>query len=393
MIKFKNINTGEIVSVLNQEDNFYVLNSGQRIDKTLFLSGYTPIETNTLNEIQSQNMTQPNNQVATQQVIQQPSSSINPDDFFATKPSIQGADKIKNFNTQNMVDVPKGQETTVTYIDDGETNETPALKQRKQELIKQYNTNVTTTEKNVNSGFGSSNIDINDDVAIKKLMNQSKPNIPERQLNENGLTKQQEFLRQQQIELTGNDPMKDKINKFRSERGLNPTPIMNTDSINTIQQQQPQQSQQIQQEDEVIRMYRKFKRNTIINLTLKIKDKIGKPEFIQMMAEGLDGDIIQFYTDEIINKYLGNVASIREDIYNQIYKKVYGVDKPIDVEEPIDVEDEIKEGTEVTLIPGKKTAAGKQKYKFINDKKNIVELTIKSATDKGFTPATKKDIK
>jgi hypothetical protein len=399
MTKFKNINNGEVVSVLNQVDNFYILNSGKKMDINLFLQSFVPIEVE-----QPQTPTQTTH---TQSINE--NSHINPDDFFAPKKLVDG-EALKNFNTNNMVDVPKNQQTTVKNyesddIDSQEHNQ--LLEQRKQQLIQEYNSSPNKQTQPIQSGYGSQAVDPNDDAAIDALINQNVAPKPVKDVDENGLTKQQEFMRQQQLELTGVDPFKDKIEEYRTKNPTQQRQQIQTNTQQTNTQTNQNNNQQFHNEvesdiieDDVIKMYRKFKRNSNITISLKVKDKIGKPDFIKMMADGLDGDIIQFYTDEIMNIYLSDTDSIKKEVYNQIYKHVYGelpeeviIEENIIEEVRIEKEKEIKEGDEITLIPGKKTAAGKQKYKFINKKGNVVELLIKSATDKGYIPATEKDIK
>ena len=162
-----------------------------------------------------------------------------------------------------------------------------------------------------------------------------------------------------------------------------------------------------------IALFQKFKRNSRITITLKIKDKISKPDFIKVMADGMEGDIIQFYTDEIYSSFISDPQKIKEDIYNQVYKNVYGhlplieeIEDDIGIElvkvktnEEIGIKTEIKinetkqkSEKEIILIPGKPTKGGKITFKYLNKKGKVVDLMPETAKKKGYKVATEKDI-
>jgi len=401
---FKNIATNETVKIISETENQYILDSGMKMDKKLFSQKYVSNESMPTPIVEA--TTQP-----TATIVD--NSKVDVDDFFSKTPTIEGVENITKVDTSKLIDPPSKQpgwtpnvknldtDNPTTIINQGNQPEL-SLEQQKQILINNYNNSHQGQQQGL---IGGKNVDINDDAAIQQLIDQTKQPVKQVDVDENGLTKQQEYIRQQQIELTGVDPFKDKIIKYRAQFGLNPTPATNPKPINQVVPQTQINGQQmlVSEEDEVIKMFKKFKRNHTITIKFSQKDKIGKPEFIQMMAEGLDGDIIQFYTDELFKKFISDIDAIKEDIYNQIYKKVYGVDKPKEEysdlisEEIIDIktneELDIKSGTEIELIPGTKTKSGKQKYKFINNNGKLVEMLVESATKKQYRPATKKDLK
>jgi len=410
MGSFKNINTNEVVKVMSETENQYVLDSGVKIDKQLFTQKYVSNDVEPTHVVESQNQA-----IIPQQPTQSQSNSVNADDFFNTITPIEGFEKIKTVNTTGMIDAPQRREGWIPdnikdlEVENSDTHQiqqqtqqqtgTMSLEQQKQIMRENYNAAHSTQEQIQNQGYGNKPIDINDDQAIQEMMNKNITKKPLKQIDENGLTSEQEYIRQQQMELTGNDPFKDKIIKYRSQQGLNPNPIANPRPVQQQAVQQPIQ-QITSEEDEVIKMFKKFKRNYTIKIKFELKDKIGKPDFIQMMADGLDGDIIQFYTDELFRKFIGDIDDIKDDIYNQIYKKVYGHDRPtIEIDDIIEIDEESNEPEnndstkEIVLIPGGKTKANKQKYKFVNNKGKIVEMLIESAQKKQYRPANKKDLK
>jgi hypothetical protein len=226
--------------------------------------------------------------------------------------------------------------------------------------------------------------------------------IPTIKLNENGLTEAQEIIRKQQIELTGEDPFLEKIQKFRQSKGYNVEPVknptvfveQNQQSDQPTQQQNVQNVHHVQVEDPTINLFKKFKRNHNISLNLKIKDKISKPDFIKVMADGLEGDIIQFYTDDIFSSFLKNTEGIKTEIYNQIHKNVYG-HLPNDNDLPNDNEAELENNNvkkienKVFLVPGKPTKTGKTTFKYIDANGRIVDMIPQNAEKKGLKPYIK----
>ena len=379
MSSFRNLDTNEIVRVMSEIENYYILDSGQRVDKKLFIQKYvsndpepTPIY---------ENKTQ-----ATQTHAIDSTSTVDVESFFSKQPIIEGLDtslkNIENLNTSNIVDKTK-QEGWVPDVKNLETNNTitqTTVEAEKEALRQKHNLGTTT-------------IDINDPNAVNNLLNQ--PKQPSKIINENGLTEAQELARRNQIELTGKDPFKDKIAKFRLEQGLTPEAAINPKQIN-----EPIQTLDTKNtEDEVIKIFKKIKRNHNIKIKYNISDKIADPDFIKMMVDNLDGDIIQYYTDEIYIKFIKNIDKLKKTIYNQVEKEIYGNDIPKkniknDTNDTIEIsKPSKKKSKEIVLIPGKKTKAGKQKYKFINDNGKIVELLVETAQKKQFKPATKKDLK
>jgi len=409
MGSFKNINTNEVVKVLSEDNNFFILDSGQRVDKQLFVQKYISCDVDPVPVVENTQNTQVINTM-TQTQTQPHNSEIDVNSFFAAKPNIDGLDNINSFDTKNMVDMPKkvGRDLSNVVIRDTDVDmpgvrETPtlSLEERKRIALDEYNATQRNQQNNTNNGYGSTQVDVNDETAVNNLINsQIKPVEKQvKQLNENGLTEQQEFLRQQQIEANGIDPYKDKIEQYRLSH-TKTAPV--NQSNNTINNNVNDVDNNINNQhindnggdDEVIKIFKKIKRNHKISIKLNISDKIGKPDFIQLMADNLDGDIIQYYTDEIYKMFVSDISIIKENIYKQIYKKVYDVDfegynKNIEID---DVE-EIKENTLVDLIPGNKTKGGKQKYKFITNTGKLVELLIETAQKKQYRPATKNDLK
>lgn len=386
MNQYRAIDTKEIVRIISDEGNFYVLNNGTKIDKQLFYQKYVSINNNS--EIQK-----------TPDVTNMNIPSIDPIDFLNTPTSVAGMneslDVLKNIDTSKYIE--PNPETRVVIRDlsqNNNTNQTQTIThETKEELLRKY----YETQRNQNQA--SQYVDENDPVALENMVKNMQNPAPAIKLNENGLTEAQEIIRKQQIELTGEDPFLEKIKKFRQSKGYNTEPAKNP-TVFVEQNQQNQQNEQnhsfqqnIQVEDPTTALFKKFRRNHAITLNLKIKDKISKPDFIKVMADGLEGDIIQFYTDDIFNSFLKNMNGIKTDIYNQIYKNVYGC-LPNDNNDNNDNDDDNdddkkKNDSKVFLIPGKPTKTGKTTFKYIDTNGRIVDMIPQNAEKKGLKPYIK----
>ena len=72
-------------------------------------------------------------------------------------------------------------------------------------------------------------------------------------------------------------------------------------------------------------IFKMFKMSHDIVINLSFNTKIAKPDFIKMMLENLDGDIVEYYTQNILKDILSDTSKVKLDIYNQIKNEI---DKP-----------------------------------------------------------------
>lgn len=429
--RYKHIENGDIVKIVNDNGKFYTLNNGVNIDKQLFANKYSIINDNV--NIGSKTEIDPNRFLNQQTNYQKPkvpnviqntqttptineniSSSINPDDFFnSSNINIQGVDSLQQMDTSRMVDVPESQRTQIidkTNQEIAPVQNTTTMEEEKRRLLEKYS-NISQPQQ----GIGTDYIDENNDDAIDNMMKRQEPVKVQQPVNENGLTDYQESFRQQQIELTGTDPYAEKVRKYREAQRKQDIYDIPLNSPKTEQVVQPQPTQQAQPQpiqepsDPVYSFFKSAKRSHTVNIKLDINTKIGKPEFIKMMSENLDGDFIKYYAEDILKEILSDVPKLEKIIYDQVYKEIYGEIKEEEIVEkipekknriipevPKEERAKLDEGVEVedviVLIPGKKTKTGKQTFKFINNKGIVVDMLPKTAENKGYRPASKKDI-
>jgi hypothetical protein len=85
--------------------------------------------------------------------------------------------------------------------------------------------------------------------------------------------------------------------------------------------------QRVEVEDPIIKMFKGVKRIVEFNISLDIKNKIPRLDFIEMMEDSYETSIIDFLADEFTNELLKNPATIKDMIKSKINTLVYGEDK------------------------------------------------------------------
>ena len=416
MSQFMQIETKELVRVMSDEGNFLVLNNGMKIDKQLFSQKYAAIPSannsnnnmssssaeeflNTRTNIQM-NPQKQNQSIVNEGVINTSAMPVDPIDFLnSTRIDTTGVESLQKIDTSTYLELPESDRQSVKDLSQSNGYHAPQnMASEERALREKYNLNPNKEVPVY--------VDENDENALNRMMNGMQQPQKQVLLNENGLTEAQEMMRQQQLELNGIDPYEERIKKYRSSKGYNTQPVQNPRMEQPIKQIEnvPYQPQMSTIEDPTTSLFKKLKRNHNMTITFKVKDKISKPDFIKVMADGLEGDIIQYYADEIFKRFLSDIQGIKSEIYNQIHKEVYGC---LPEELDVDDEEEIKtvpkkvvkktevivnnvkqvEEDVIILTPGKPTKDGKRTFKYVNEKGKVVDMLPELADEKGFKPA------
>lgn len=85
--------------------------------------------------------------------------------------------------------------------------------------------------------------------------------------------------------------------------------------------------QRVEVEDPIIKMFKGVKRSVEFDVSLDIKNKIPRLDFIEMMEDSYETSIIEFLSDEFTNELLKNPETIKSMIRSKINILVYGEDK------------------------------------------------------------------
>ena len=83
---------------------------------------------------------------------------------------------------------------------------------------------------------------------------------------------------------------------------------------------------QVQVEDPIITMFKNVKRSKDFSISLEIKNKIPRPDFIEMMEDSYNTSIIDFLAAEFTDNLLRNPQMIEDMIRQKIKEVVYGAE-------------------------------------------------------------------
>ena len=400
MEKFKNnSNPSEQVYIVDQVNDQIVLNNGLQISSSDFIRSYTPVSSpdpsQLFNEIQKnkhlldQKMTNPMNKPVN--FIKQ-NDEIDPNAFFNSSANrlLEESRKLENIDLSQIRENPQSQGSIVidkTQYDNNDYN----LEERARQARDAYNRDAAAN--------GQPTITIaprlsNEDLSRFRPVNEDDPNSvngfiaqnqpPKPQTGpidpETGLDSRKTEIRKRQMAATGEDPYAEDVARWKSNRGnrINSIP-MNT-AIPHLEQSEynPNISNNTNinpQFDVMTMILNKFKKNYDIKISFSIKEKIPNPEFLKLATENIDGDIVDFYTEEFMKNFLSNMPEFRNNIYKQIYKEVYGI--ALDEKKKKIKIDEIKEGVSVEEIKVDEVEVKPEEKPLIEDKKTKV---IKKST-------------
>jgi hypothetical protein len=90
---------------------------------------------------------------------------------------------------------------------------------------------------------------------------------------------------------------------------------------------QPQPMTQQSPEQEAFMFFKKFKKIYPIDIQLTFKEMIADIEYVRQTAKNFDGDIIKFYTRELMNKLWDNPYLLEQQIYDGFYNVIMGEKK------------------------------------------------------------------
>jgi hypothetical protein len=132
-------------------------------------------------------------------------------------------------------------------------------------------------------------------------------------------------------------------------------------------------------------IFKSFKRNHDITINIEFKDKIGSPDFVKMMLENIEGDIIGYYKNIIMDNIMSKVSEVENEVEYQIIKEIYGEEEANKFKFKKD-EPKIGESNKSAHKEGSVTKSGQQKFFYYDETGKEVELLPKSAEKKNLKP-------
>jgi hypothetical protein len=98
------------------------------------------------------------------------------------------------------------------------------------------------------------------------------------------------------------------------------TPYPVTESVSTPTTSVPSY---VSPEEEAFRFFKGFKRVYPIKLSVDFDERIAEPDFIKLMVSNMEGDIIKFYTKEIMNRIYNDPGFLENKIYEKLRSVVF----------------------------------------------------------------------
>jgi len=309
-MKYFNVNNpGQPVTITGEQASFYQLSDGNMIKKDAFASKYQPVlEGFEDDHIESSSAT-----------YNASKDFIDPNSFFNTKTGINTTDieKIKSIDPSSVNEVNDFNRTQV--VNKGVTSE---YVNTNESLVTQVED--TTIPNNTNIDVSQYKVYDDDEDAYNDLLQRSSQEQPQRQKPQQPQeSKQKTFDPMIDINVFFEDEKlaygEEEATKRKNKRlaKLN-TPIQeeNTNIPQSVSQTAPlfseagNQTPNYPQIDPIKMMFSTFKRSHEILFNVQFKDKIANPDFIKMMMENMDGDIIGYYKKMIMDNIMKNLHVI-----------------------------------------------------------------------------------
>ena len=353
---YKNKLTGEEVSITEENEQFYFLSNGTNILKNMFISNYVPADMPDITKREELDMQVNENLNKLKNSSTSESNKLDPNEFFNNPGKYNSlVDKLNNLNhdgsNENLNTETVIKQGNEVFKEQSLEDRIEEARQRNAHLIEKYgNKNANAPQK------------------TKEQLEEEQRKADLELLNGGGNVE--------------NKPKESKDPYLKNKQ-------------NSTQTQQP--NVQFNSNDVLSTFMKSFKNNHKVNLKFSISEKIVEPDFIKMISNNLEGDIIEYYTKLFLDKLMYDPDLLKEIIYKQLYKEVYGVEyvKKEEVEEveSFKVSGENEDETEDGLIEGKPTKSGTKTYYFFNEKGEVKSYILKTAKSKGYKPAKKEDIK
>jgi hypothetical protein len=380
--KFFNVNNPkQIVTIVEDKDKFYELSDGNMIKKDTFMQKYQPVLED-FNE--STDVTKKSTSG---------DDTLDPDSFFNTPSIPEDVIKgVKQADPTRVPDVNDKMRTEVVHKSSDQVSKKPLFTNEayNESLVKKVDDSDAIIPNNTNTDVSQYKVYDNDDEAYEDFMKKSQSQNQEQTPPK---PKQTDYEQEKEkIEmLFYNEKMafgEEEAISRRNKR-LNRLPI-------TSEQKQDTEGTTITDTpttttppvlSPIEMMFSTFKRKHPITINVEFEDMIGDPDFVKLMVENMDGDIVGYYKKMVMENIMKDLSKIEIAVEEKIKHEIFGDD----VEESTKPSNEIVNSNvkkQDKLIPGGKTKTGKQKYKYVDENGTVKELLPKTAKTKGYEPYT-----
>jgi len=268
--KFQNIENQEVVTVVGESGMFYSLSNGSNIKKDIFFQKY--------------------------------SETVDAGSFFREQTAAglsNLAEQLKTVDSSKIVDgkiPPK-----VKYVQKAISEQVTAPPEYREMLLRKFEA------EQANKDLSQYRVYEDDDEAAADFERKMAQKVQQKRENRPQMEQQPEPQMAEQYEPT---------------------------NIREAQQTQNYTPNYVDPEEESFRFFKSFKRIHQIKLAVEFDEKIAEPQFIRMMVNNFEGDIIKFYTKEIMNRIYNDPGYLENKIYDKLRKTIFEEDDEKPVRKP-----------------------------------------------------------
>ena len=369
--KYFNVNKPkQIITITEDEGNFYKLSDGNMIKKDTFMQKYQPV----LDDIIE----------SAPPTLKTGNETLDPDSFFNAKSipddvisGVKQADPNKG--------VGEGEVNRTEVKNTGMSQTSNPKSQMNESLVRQVpETTIPDVPNNTNTDVSQYKVYDDDEEAFadfekKNQVGQQKPPQPQPDDIDRQKAEIEDLFLDEKMALGEEEAI-----ARRNKRLLKiPTTKQQPQQVEVdgpnAEYYEPTQKQPAEQLSPIELMFSTFKRKHNITINVSFEDKIGDPDFVKLMVENMDGDIVGYYKRMVMENIMKDLSKIEEAVEREIQMEIFGevIEKEV-----------VEEKTEPVLIKGGTTKTGKQKFKYVDSQGNIKELLPNTAKTKGYEPYT-----
>jgi len=388
--KFFNVNKPEqVVTITEDKDKFYKLSDGNMIKKDTFMQKYQPV----LEDINE----------STQAPTTAGNSTLDPDAFFKsgaipedvvsgikqadpTKAAVEGQNRTEVVHKSPDQMTRKAPSTNDVYNESLVTRipDTPG---------------VPNIPNNTNTDVSQYKVYDDDEEAFADFQKKQGGQQPQQKPQPSDIEKKkaeiEDLFLDEKMALGEEEAIKRRSKRLLRLPTNQPEKVDGPGTELNAEYREPAAPQM----NAIELMFSTFKRKHPITVNVEFTDMIGEPDFVKLMVENMDGDIVGYYKKKVMENIMKDLSQIEKAVEATIKHEIFGDEEDED-EKLMKNFEKNKEGykdlvkrtlepTEPILVPGGVTKAGKQKYKYVDENGKVKELLPGSAKAKGYEPYKK----
>jgi len=268
--RFQNNESQEVVSIIGENDRFYNLSNGHNVAKNVFLQKFSEMY-----------------------------DPVDPTNFFQSQTAAGLADlaeKIKTVDSRNAVDGNIA--PSVKYRQEAVSEQIAAPPEYREMMLRKAQEEMAHRDLSQYKVFENED-DAAADFERKRQQAQQAQQRPPRQ--------------REQYQEPYQEPYQQPVQQVTE----NVQPMAPTVQAPAF----------VSQEEESFRFFKGFKRVHPIKLSVDFDERIAEPNFIKLMVVNMEGDIIKYYTKEIMNRIYNDPGFLENKIYEKLRSLVFEEDQ------------------------------------------------------------------